>query len=272
MTAKSLEKIECPAMQKRSFDELVTLMKRLRAPGGCPWDREQTMKDLRTYIVEETYEVIDAINSDDMPGLREELGDFLLQAVFLAEIAEEEGSFDIYDAIGAIHHKLVSRHPHVFGDVKADTPGEVLANWERLKSEERKDTDEGILSGVPRSLPALLKSMRLTEKAANVGFDWEKTEDIFEKIDEEIEELKVAIRSDEKSEIEHEVGDLLFTVCNIARRLGIQPEEALQATNQRFTGRFEYIERVLRKQGKTFAEVDLATMDALWNEAKKGSS
>jgi len=256
-------------MQKRSFEELVTLMKRLRAPGGCPWDREQTMKDLRAYVVEEAYEVVDAINSADMPGLREELGDFLLQAVFLSEIAEEEGHFDIYDAITAIHHKLVSRHPHVFGDVKADTPDEVLANWEKLKGEERKHKDEGILSGVPRSLPALLKAMRLTEKAANVGFDWEKTDDIFEKIDEEIGELKDAIRSDDRSEIEHEIGDLLFTVCNIARRLGIQPEEALQATNQRFTDRFEHIERSLRQQGKTFDDVDLAEMDRLWNEAKK---
>lgn len=256
-------------MQKRSFDELVTLMKRLRAPGGCPWDREQSMKDLRAYVVEESYEVIDAINSSDMAGLREELGDFLLQAVFLAEIAEEEGHFDIYDAIGAIHHKLVSRHPHVFGDVKAETADEVLVNWEKLKGEERKLKDEGILSGVPKSLPALLKSMRLTEKAANVGFDWEKPEDIFEKIDEEIDELKSAIRSKDRAEIEHEVGDLLFTVCNIARRLGIQPEEALQATNQRFTTRFEYIERALRKEGKSFGEVDLARMDALWDEAKK---
>ncbi len=256
-------------MQKRTFDELVALMRRLRAPGGCPWDREQTMKDLRAYVIEESYEVVDAINAEDMIGLREELGDFLLQAVFLAEIAEEEGAFDIYDTIGAIHDKLVSRHPHVFGDVIARTPDEVLANWEKLKSEERKDKDEGILSGVPVSLPALLKAMRLTEKAANVGFDWEKTEDIFEKIDEEIDELKTAIRSDDRNEIEHEVGDLLFTVCNIARRLGVQPEEALQATNRRFTERFEYIERTLRERGTTFDESSLEEMDSLWNAAKK---
>lgn len=256
-------------MQKRTFDELVTLMKRLRAPGGCPWDREQTMKDLRAYIVEEAYEVVDAINSEDMAGLREEIGDFLLQAVFLSEIAEEEGAFDVYDTIGAIHDKLVARHPHVFADVIAETPEEVLANWEKLKSEERKHKGEGILSGVPPSLPALLKSMRLTEKAANVGFDWEKTEDIFAKIDEEIDELKAAIRSDDRAEIEHEVGDLLFTVCNIARRLGIQPEEALQATNQRFTRRFEHIERRLRESGRSFGDVSLAEMDALWDEAKK---
>lgn len=227
------------------------------------------MKDLRAYIVEETYEVVDAVNAEDMESLREELGDFLLQAVFLAEIAEEEGAFDIYDSIGAIHDKLVSRHPHVFGDVIAETPDEVLVNWEKLKGEERKETDKGLLSGVPRSLPALLKSMRLTEKAANVGFDWEKTEDVFDKIDEEIDELKVAMRTNDQAEIEHEIGDLLFTVCNIARRLGIQPEEALQATNQRFTDRFEYIERALRSRDKSFDQVSLEEMDALWDEAKE---
>jgi tetrapyrrole methylase family protein / MazG family protein len=258
-------------MAKRSFDELVQLMRRLRAPGGCPWDREQTMEDLRAYVVEEAYEVTGAINDGDMAGLREELGDFLLQAVFLAEIAEEQGEFDVYDSIGAIHDKLVARHPHVFADVIAETPAEVLANWEKLKSAERKEKGEGLMSGVPPSLPALLKAMRLTEKAANVGFDWEKTEDVFEKIDEEIEELKVAIRSDDRAEIEHEVGDLLFTVCNIARRLDIQPEEALQATNRRFTKRFEHIERRLREDGKAFGEVTLGEMDALWDEAKKTS-
>jgi len=256
-------------MQKRTFDDLVGLMRRLRAPGGCPWDREQTMRSLRPYVIEEAYEVIDAINAGDMTSLREELGDFLLQAVFLAEIAEDEGTFDIYDAIGAIHDKLVSRHPHVFGDVKAETPDEVLANWEKLKGEERKEKDEGILSGVPKSLPALLKAMRLTEKAANVGFDWEKTDDVFEKLDEEIEELKDAIRSDDRAEIEHEIGDLLFTVCNIARRLLIQPEEALQATNQRFIHRFEFIEGELRKRDLTFEDSTLEEMDSLWNEAKK---
>ncbi len=256
-------------MTKRTFDELVTLMKRLRAPGGCPWDREQTMEDLRAYVVEEAYEVVEAINSGDRLSLREELGDFLLQAVFLAEIAEEEGTFDIYDAVGAIHHKLVTRHPHVFADFKADTAEEVLANWERLKGEERKHKNEGILSGVPKSLPALLKAMRLTEKAANVGFDWEKTDEIFDKIDEEVRELKEAIASNDRKSIEHEVGDLLFTVANIARRLDVQAEEALQGTNTRFTRRFEHIEASLRAAGKTFDDVDLKEMDRLWGEAKK---
>lgn len=255
-------------MTKRNFDELVALMHRLRAPGGCPWDREQTMETLRAYVVEESYEVVEAINSGDRMALREELGDFLLQAVFLAEIAQEEGTFDIYDAIGAIHHKLVSRHPHVFADFKADTADEVLANWEKLKSEERKSKNEGVLSGVPKSLPALLKAMRLTEKAANVGFDWEKTEDVFDKLDEETKELKDAIASDDRAAIEHEIGDLLFTIVNISRRLGIQAEEALQATNARFTRRFEHIERRLRDEGRQFRDVTLAELDRLWVEAK----
>lgn len=256
-------------MTKRSFDELVALMHTLRAPGGCPWDREQTMEDLRAYVIEEAYEVVESINGGDRNALREELGDLLLQAVFLAEIAEEEGAFDIHDAIGAIHNKLVSRHPHVFAGVKAETAGEVLSNWENLKSAERKHKNEGLLSGVPKSLPALLKAMRLTEKAANVGFDWEKTEDIFEKIDEETRELKEAIAKGNRGEIDHEVGDLLFTVVNIARRLGVQAEEALQATSARFTSRFEFIERALRESGRGFRDVDLAELDRLWGEAKK---
>jgi MazG family protein len=255
-------------MTKRTFDELVALMHRLRAPGGCPWDREQTMETLRAYVVEESYEVVEAINSGDRMALREELGDFLLQAVFLSEIAAEEGSFDIYDAIGAIHHKLVSRHPHVFADFKADTADEVLANWEKLKSEERKGKNEGVLSGVPKSLPALLKAMRLTEKAANVGFDWEKTEDIFDKLDEETQELKDAIASNDRASIEHEIGDLFFTVVNISRRLGIQAEEALQATNARFTRRFEHIERALQADGRQFRDVTLGELDRMWSEAK----
>lgn len=255
-------------MTKRTFDELVALMHRLRAPGGCPWDREQTMETLRAYVVEESYEVVEAINSGDRMALREEIGDFLLQAVFLSEIASEEGSFDIYDTIGAIHHKLVSRHPHVFADFKADTASEVLQNWEKLKGEERKGKNEGVLSGVPKSLPALLKAMRLTEKAANVGFDWEKTEDVFDKLDEETRELKEAIASNDRASIEHEIGDLLFTAVNIARRLGIQAEEALQATNAHFTRRFEHIEHALRVSGKNFSETDLAELERLWVEAK----
>ena len=259
-----------PATKKRSFEDLVALMARLRAPGGCPWDREQTMESLRPFVIEEAYEVVDAINTGDRQALAEELGDFLLQAVFLAQVGQEEASFDIHDSITAIHDKLVRRHPHVFGDVIAETPGEVLANWERLKSDERREKDSGgVLSGVPEALPALLKASRLTEKAANVGFDWEKTEEVFDKLDEETAELKEAISRSEREEIEHEIGDLLFTVCNIARRLGVQPEDALQRTNARFRRRFEYIERALQQKEKRFDEMSLGDLDRLWDEAKK---
>jgi len=257
------------AMSKRTFTDLVELMTRLRAPGGCPWDREQTFTDLKPFVIEEAYEVVEAIDRDDRESLREEIGDLLLEAVFLAEIAREEGTFDIDDSITTVHDKLVRRHPHVFGDVKADSADAVLQNWERLKSAERRVQKQGILSGVPRSLPALLKAVRLTEKAARVGFDWRSTEDVFEKLDEETRELQEALERNERAEIEHELGDLLFTIANIARRLEINAEEALQAANRKFTRRFEAIESSLHESSRTFDDVTLEQMDAMWEEAKK---
>lgn len=256
-------------MKTRSFEDLVALMTRLRGPGGCPWDREQSMEDLRPFIIEEAYEVTHAIDSGDREGLREEVGDMLLQAVFVSEIAREEGSFTIDDAITAIHDKLVRRHPHVFGDVQADTADAVLSNWEKLKATERSEKEQGLLSGVPPALPALLKASRLTEKAARVGFDWEKTDDIFAKIDEEVGELRDAVDAGEREEIEHELGDLLFTIVNIARRLEIDAENALQKSNAKFMRRFEYVERRLRENARAFADADLAEMDELWDEAKE---
>jgi tetrapyrrole methylase family protein / MazG family protein len=255
-------------MKTKSFDDLVALMTRLRGPGGCPWDREQSMEDLRPFIIEEAYEVTHAIEGGDREELREEVGDMLLQAVFVSEIAREEGSFTIDDAITAIHDKLVRRHPHVFGDVQAESAGEVLSNWEKLKATERSEKDQGLLSGVPTALPALLKASRLTEKAARVGFDWEKTDDIFAKIDEEVGELRAAVDGGDRAEIEHELGDLLFTVVNIARRMEIDAEGALQKSNAKFTRRFEHVERRLRESGRSFAESNLAEMDALWEEGK----
>src|SRR5256886_6544927 len=180
-------------MHKRCFDELVQLMQTLRGPNGCPWDRKQTLPSLKPFVIEESYEVVDAIDRDDRAALAEELGDFLLQAVFIAEITREEGSFDIYDAITAIHDKLVRRHPHVFGDVEANDAEQVLVNWEKLKNEERKAEDKSLLSGVPQSLPALLKASRLTEKAARVGFDSRRAADVFAKIDEAVRELRDAV-------------------------------------------------------------------------------
>ncbi|MCU1349930.1 MAG: MazG family protein, partial [Acidobacteria bacterium] len=229
-------------MTKRSFDDLVRLMTTLRGPGGCPWDREQTLTSLKPFIIEESYEVVDAIDRNDRAGLLEELGDFLLQAVFAAEIAREEGTFDIDDSITAIHDKLVRRHPHVFGEVEAKDAEQVLVNWEKLKSAERKGENKGVLSGVPLSMPALAKASRLTEKAARVGFDWRRTEDVFEKVDEELGELHEAIAGGDKEKVHDELGDLLFTIANIARKLDVNPEEALQSANRKFTRRFESME------------------------------
>src|SRR3954466_6346166 len=219
-------------MSKRSFDDLVQLMTRLRGPDGCPWDRKQTLPSLKPFIIEESYEVVDAIDRDDRLDLCEELGDFLLQAVFIAEITREEGAFDIYDSVTAIHEKLVRRHPHVFGDVEARDAEQVLVNWEKLKNEERKAENKSVLAGVPQSLPALLKASRLTEKASRVGFDWRRAEDVFTKLDEELAEVHEAIRSGDENHVHEEIGDLLFTIANLARKLNVNPEEALQSTNR----------------------------------------
>jgi MazG family protein len=255
-------------MPKRTFDQLVELMTTLRGAQGCPWDRKQTLGTLKPFVIEESYEVVDAIDRNDRAALAEELGDFLLQAVFIAEITREEGSFDIYDAVTAIHDKLVRRHPHVFGDVKADDAEQVLVNWEKLKNEERKAENKSVLAGVPQSLPALLRASRLTEKAARVGFDWRRTEDVFAKLEEEIGELHEAIASGDESKVHDEVGDLLFTLANIARKLNVNAEEALQSTNRKFTRRFESMERSVREQGQNLDQLTLEQMDALWDEAK----
>ena len=255
-------------MAKRSFDELVQLMTTLRGPNGCPWDRKQTLPDLKPYVIEEAYEVVDAIDKDDRQALMEEVGDLLLEAVFIAEITREEGTFDVYDSITSIHDKLVRRHPHVFGDVKADDAEEVLVNWEKLKSEERKAENKSVLSGVPRSMPALLKASRLTEKAARVGFDWRRTDDVFDKLDEEIAELREAVASGDTAQMHDEIGDLLFTIANIARKTGVNAEEALQSTNRKFMSRFESMESAVHGRGQNLDQLTLEEMDALWDEAK----
>jgi len=255
-------------MPKRSFEDLVELMKTLRGPNGCPWDRKQNLPDLKPYVIEEAYEVVDAIDRDDRDALREEIGDFLLQAVFITEITRTEGSFDIYDSITAIHDKLVHRHPHVFGDVEAKDAEQVLVNWEKLKSEERKAEEKSVLSGVPQSLPALLKASRLTEKAARVGFDWRRTDEVFDKLQEEIAELRGAIDSGDKANVHDELGDLLFTIANIARKLEVNAEEALQSTNRKFSRRFESMEKKVHGSGRNIDQLSLEEMDALWDEAK----
>jgi MazG family protein len=255
-------------MPKRSFDDLVNLMKTLRGPNGCPWDRKQELPDLKPFVIEEAYEVVDAIDRDDRRALLEEIGDLLLESVFIAEITREEGSFDVYDSITAIHDKLVRRHPHVFGEAEADDAEQVLVNWEKLKNEERKAENKSVLSGVPAALPALLKASRLTEKAARVGFDWRRTDDVFDKLDEEIGELREAVAGGDPARIEDEMGDLLFTIANIARKTGVNAEEALQSTNRKFTRRFTTMESAVRASGKNLDQLTLEEMDKLWDEAK----
>lgn len=257
-----------PAMAKRTFDDLVKLMTTLRGPDGCPWDRKQTLPDLKPYVIEEAYEVVDALDRDDRGALMEEVGDLLLEAVFVAEITREEGSFDIYDSVTAVHDKLVRRHPHVFGDVQANDAEEVIVNWEKLKNEERKAENKSVLAGVPMSLPALLKASRLTDKAARVGFDWRGTDEVFDKLDEEFAELREAVASGDAAHVQEELGDLLFTIANIARKVNVNAEEALQSTNRKFTRRFESMESAVRATGRNLDQLTLEELDALWDEAK----
>ena len=260
----------------KNFDELVDVMARLRAPGGCPWDREQTYESLAPYLLEEAFESFDAIfeATEGKPeNLREELGDLLLQIIFHSQIAEETGDFTIEDVCSTITRKMILRHPHVFGDKKFDTASDVLQNWDELKKSERAVTKkdetvkDSILEDIPLAFPALIEANKLTRKAAKVGFDWENTEQIFDKLREETKELKKAISANEN--IEEEIGDLLFVVVNLARKLDVEPETALKKTNRKFRRRFKFIETELKKRGKKLEGSNLGEMDALWNEAKK---
>ncbi len=262
----------------KSFDELVNVMARLRAPGGCPWDREQTYASLAQYLIEECYETFDAIQEADATGethnLTEELGDILLQVVFHSAIGAERGDFTVEDVVDSVTQKLVLRHPHVFGDKELKTADDVLNNWDDLKKEERAASGkiekpvESILDDVPVHFPALLEGQKITKKAAKVKFDWENVEQIFDKLDEETGELREAIASGEN--IEEEIGDLLFVAVNLARKLDIDAETALKKTNRKFRKRFKFIEDELKSAGRTFDESDLAELDALWNRAKEG--
>jgi len=261
----------------KAFDELMATMRRLRAPGGCPWDREQTHSSLAPYLLEEAYEAFEAIEKaekeNDKNALKEELGDVLLQVVFHSVIAEENGSFNIDEIIKGITEKLILRHPHVFENAKFKTASEVLQNWDKLKANERKKRgkkfEDSLLDGVPVTFPALMEALKLTKEASKVGFDWENAEQIFEKLDEEIGELKTAVAEGNKNEIEEEIGDLLFVVVNLARKLSIEPETALKRTNRKFRDRFCKIEKELKANGKRIEEANLDEMDALWEKAKR---
>ena len=256
-------------MKKRTenFKELVSIMERLRSPQGCPWDREQTLESLRTYLIEEVYEIIEAIEGRDPEALKEELGDLLFHILFLSRIAEERGEFDIWGVIDRISKKMVSRHPHVFGKKKVSSSREVEKTWSDLKEKE-KGHRRSILDGIPRHLPALLRAYRITERASRVGFDWEKADDTLEKLDEEIEELNQALLQGHQGKIIDEVGDALFVLVNVARLTEIDPEEALRRTTDKFIKRFHYIEESLERSHKSFKEVSLEEMDRLWERAK----
>jgi MazG family protein len=266
-----------------NFEDLLELMRKLRAPDGCPWDREQTYATLAPMLLEEAYEAFEAVEEarEGRPNeLRDELGDLLFQIVFYAQVAMERGDFSIDDVTGAIHAKMVRRHPHVFGDVDANDTATVLRNWEAMKQDERRaagksEKDESLLDGVSSKAPALMEAHQLSTKAARVGFDWEKLEDIFAKLEEEVGELRAAIQTHASSndEADHtrvreELGDLLFAATNIARHLKVEPEAALKLTNRKFRHRFGYIEKKLAERGQTFDASTLDELEALWQEAK----
>jgi MazG family protein len=254
------------------FQRLVEIMARLRSPGGCPWDRAQNFDTIKPYLLEESYEVIDAIDARDWRGLAEELGDLMLQAVFFAQMAEEESKFSIENSLDAIVEKLIRRHPHVFASGDAKTPDQVKERWDQIKREEKREqgqAEAGLLDGVPRVLPALMEAQQLTSRAASVGFDWEKPEQVLVKLEEELKELDEARKQGLKEAVEHEAGDVLFVLVNLARLLKVDAEQALRGTNAKFRGRFGYLERKLAGQGKSLDQATLAEMDNLWEEAKK---
>jgi MazG family protein len=288
------------------FERAVSIMARLRGPGGCPWDREQTFDTIKPYTLEETYEVLEAIDARDWDELPGELGDLLLQVLFYSEMAAEEKLFSIDDVLDRLSNKLIDRHPHVFGDVKADTPGDVLRNWHALKAEEKKkremefgekgekqDHPESVLAGVSSAVPALMEAYKISSRVANVGFDWPNIEGLFDKLSEETEELRqnleeypapgprpesaagvagargAKISPDLRSRLEDEVGDLLFVLVNIARYLALDPESALRKTNRKFRRRFQYLEDRLREQGRKPSGASLDEMESLWQESKR---
>lgn len=260
----------------RKFQKLVEIMARLRAPGGCPWDREQTFESIKPYTLEETYEVLDAIDRRDWDELRAELGDFMLQAVFFAEMAAEQKLFDIGDSLDAINEKLVRRHPHVFADETAKTGDDVKKRWDEIKAEERKEKErkqkkeasQGLLDGVPRAFPALVEAQQITSRAARAGFDWRNADEVLEKLDEERAEFHEAVERGSQDQIEDELGDLLFVLVNLARFVKVDPEQALRRTNAKFRARFAHVERRLAAQGRQVQGTPIDELEALWQEAK----
>ncbi len=263
MPSESQASLNQAAAAGESLQKLLDVLDRLRGPDGCPWDREQTSKSLIPYLLEETYEVIESIEDQNTQGLKEELGDLLLHVLFQCKIAEEQELFSLSDSLESITTKLINRHPHVFGDVRAEGAFQAKQNWEAAKLAEKQR--ESVLEGVPRQLPALTRARRLQEKAAYVGFDWERIESVWEKVHEELRELSQAQRESDSEAIEQELGDVLFSLVNLGRFLGISSEGALRRTIAKFEYRFHKIEEELRRRGKTPADASLEEMDEIWN-------
>jgi XTP/dITP diphosphohydrolase len=251
------------ANQLKAFDRLLTIMDELRTQ--CPWDKKQTLKSLRHLTIEETYELGDAILNNDLQEVKKELGDLLLHIVFYAKIGSETNDFDIADVANSICEKLIHRHPHIYGDVKVANEAEVKQNWEKLKLKEGKAS---VLEGVPKNLPALVKASRIQEKVAGVGFDWEESHQVWDKVEEELKEFKDEVRKGNQEAMEQEFGDVLFSMVNYARFLNINPENALETTNKKFTKRFQYLESKAKFLNKSLSDMTLAEMDVFWEEAK----
>ncbi len=257
-----------PPSQKKGIDRLLDVVARLRGEGGCPWDREQTLVSLKQYLIEESYEVLDAVDSGDLARHKEELGDVLLQVVLHSQIRNEKSEFDFNDVANAISEKLISRHPHVFGDITVKDSSEVLANWEVIKSREKKGGSGSVLDGIPRHMPALQKAQRIQSRVARFGFDWQRIEEVVKKVEEELAETKAAIAENNTGRIEDEVGDLLFAVVNLCRFRDILAEHALESTIFKFTRRFQEVERRIREDGKELKACTPAELDACWEAVK----
>lgn len=251
--------------QLDAFGRMLDILDELRVK--CPWDAKQTNESLRPNTIEETFELAEALSNDDQPNIKKELGDVLLHIAFYSKIASEKGEFDIADVCNSLSDKLIFRHPHVFGDVKVDSTEKVLENWEQIKLKE-KGGNKTVLGGVPSALPALIKANRIQEKVRNVGFDWEEPSQVWDKVAEEIGEVKTEIESGNKEALEEEFGDLMFAVVNAARLYGVNPENALEKTNKKFIARFNYLEKACKERGLNLKEMSLAEMDEIWNEAK----
>jgi tetrapyrrole methylase family protein / MazG family protein len=258
------------------IDKLAVLVEKLRSDSGCPWDKEQTRETLKPMLIEEAFEVLDALDAEDPAELKDELGDLLFQVVFHSQIARERGEFDLAAVIDRSHEKMVRRHPHIFGDADLKTSEDVLKNWEDIKAAEkgiassaRPDSERSLLDGIPSKLPALHQAYQMTAKASRVGFDWPQLEDVLAKLNEETSELLEARAEQNSKRVSEEVGDLLFVAVNIARFVGVDPETALRNSNRKFERRFRYVESAIKQQGRELKNASLAEMDALWNEAKK---